>query len=74
MLDKIQIMVEEVTINSNKNHNYTQEESKHAQYCRGHIKQALTLNESAQRDYNFCRELRDQDDAFYTVLRECEEE
>lgn len=54
--------------NANKNHQYSDIKKRQDQYCRAHLKLAITLNETAQKDYNFCRSLRNNDDFTYNVL------
>lgn len=58
----------EYDTNSTKNHQYGETTKKQHQYCRAHIKEALNLNETAGKDYNFCRTLRHNDDVFSRVL------
>lgn len=42
------------------------------QYCRAHLNRAISLNETAEKDYSFCRMLRSNDDVFMKVLSEAQ--
>lgn len=70
---EIRSTLEKVTqfdTNATKNHQYTQDVKRQVQYCRAHLKETLELNDTAQKDYNFCRSLRSNDDAFSRILND----
>ena len=53
---------------------YTRDKLTQNQYCRAHLNQAISLNETAERDYSFCRTLRTNDDVFQKILSQSQAE
>ena len=71
--DEIAKTLKAVTKTDSKSTNtihYSADATKQKQFCRAHLNRCISLNETAEKDYSFCRMLRYNDDVFMKLLSE----